>query len=62
MNELYLTEKNPNATTTRFKVVVLYKKQEHVHIFRAITLEDLAKQVQDEFPGGRILSAIGGGQ
>ena len=48
-------------TPMRFKVVVLYKKQEITYIFHAVHLQELCELVQDEFPNSKILSVIGGG-
>ncbi len=57
-NKTYLTEMN--SIPMKFTVEVLWKGRTFKHIFRAIHLQDLSEQIEDYFPGAKIVSAIGG--
>lgn len=55
----YLTE--VNLIPMRFTVELLWKNNTIKHVFRAVHLEDLCTQIQDEFPKAKVISVIGGG-
>ena len=54
----YLTEMG--NTPMKFKVELIWKNKTFIHVFRAISLQDLSEQIEDMFPKAKILSAIGG--
>ncbi len=54
----YLTEMG--STPMKFTVELLWKNTTFKHVFRAISLQDLSEQIEDEFPKAKIISAIGG--
>lgn len=50
-----------SKTPSRFKAELEMNGRVFTHVFFAETLEQLSRQIMDQFPKAKILSIIGGG-
>lgn len=51
---------NENNNTYTYKVTLSLKGREFTSYFKAVTYLDLCEQVQNKFPGSKIVGCIGG--